>query len=88
MMLKIEVENLKCGGCASGIRKALSGLPGVRNVSVDLARDEVCVEGEALREVVIEKLKQLGYPPKGENTLGSKAKSFVSCVIGRLESEN
>lgn len=88
MALRIEVENLKCGGCASGIRKALSGLPGVRSVGVDLEKDEVHIEGEAPRNTVLEKLKQLGYPPKGENTLGLKAKSFVSCVIGRLDSEN
>lgn len=88
MTLKVEVENLKCGGCASGIRKALSGLPGVQSVSVDLARDEVSVEGDVSRETVVDKLRQLGYPPKGENSLSLRAKSFVSCVIGRLDSEN
>lgn len=88
MTLKVEIENLKCGGCASGIRKALSGLPGVQSVSVDLARDEVSVEGDVSRETVVDKLRQLGYPPKGENSLSLRAKSFVSCVIGRLDSEN
>lgn len=88
MTLKVEIENLKCGGCASGIRKALSGLPGVQSVSVDLARDEVSVEGDVSRETVVDKLRQLGYPPKGENSLILKAMSFVSCVVGRLDSDN
>ena len=31
------------------------------------------------------KLKSLGYPEDGKaNTLGSKAKSYVSCAIGKM----
>ena len=34
---------------------------------------------------VKDKLKSLGYPEDGEaNTLGSKAKSYVSCAIGKM----
>ena len=34
---------------------------------------------------VKEKLKTLGYPEDGEaNSLGSKAKSYVSCAIGKM----
>jgi copper chaperone len=34
---------------------------------------------------VKEKLKTLGYPEDGEaNGLGSKAKSYVSCAIGKM----
>lgn len=30
-------------------------------------------------------LKKLGYPEEGEeNSIGQKAKSFVSCAIGKL----
>jgi hypothetical protein len=34
---------------------------------------------------VKDKLKVLGYPEDGTaNTLGSKAKSYVSCAIGKM----
>ena len=34
---------------------------------------------------VKEKLKALGYPEDGEvNTIGAKAKSYVSCAIGKI----
>ena len=34
---------------------------------------------------VIETLKENGYPVEGDdNSLGTKAKSFVSCAIGKM----
>ena len=36
-------------------------------------------------EEVKNKLKSMGYPEDGEaNTLGVKAKSYVSCAIGKM----
>jgi copper chaperone len=33
---------------------------------------------------MVTKLAFLGYPEKGNNSLFSKAKSFISCVMGRV----
>ncbi|MCS6978862.1 MAG: heavy-metal-associated domain-containing protein [Flavobacteriales bacterium] len=82
--MEIRVENLKCSGCASGIRKALSGLPGVQHVVVDVEAGTVHVEGNPEKESLIQKLSQLGYPPVGHNNLKRKAQSYVSCMLGSL----
>ncbi|MEY3104849.1 MAG: Heavy-metal-associated domain, partial [Pseudomonadota bacterium] len=36
--MEIEVENLKCGGCARSIQKGLSEVPGITNIEVDNER--------------------------------------------------
>ena len=42
-------------------------------------------ETEAKLAEVKDKLKTLGYPEDGAaNSLGSKAKSYVSCAIGKM----
>jgi len=88
MSFVVAVENIKCGGCANSIRKALSAIEGVGGVEVDIERGEVCVEGdEAARAAVAERLLELGYPERGTasgiGSAAAKAKSFVSCAIGR-----
>jgi len=89
MSFVVAVENIKCGGCANSIRKALSTIEGVTSVAVDIDRGEVRVEGdEAARATVAKRLLELGYPEKGTasgvGSAAAKAKSFVSCAIGRM----
>ena len=37
------------------------------------------------REALMAKLSKLGYPEIGTSNLVQKAKSYVSCAIGRLD---
>ncbi len=61
-----EVQNVKCGGCASNIENGLKSLAGVEQVSVDVAGGQVEVMGEGLdRAQLAAKLAELGYPEKG-----------------------
>lgn len=88
-MNTIQVENLKCGGCANTIVNGLSTIEGVEDVSVDNKTDTVSYKGdESTRELVKAKLISLGYPEKGSVkglTSGlATAKSYVSCVIGKF----
>ncbi len=83
-MLQIEVENIKCEGCASSIEKALLLINKVQKVRVELDKGMVVVIGDADRNKIIDKLTHLGYPEKGQNTLKCKAKSYLSCAVGRL----
>ncbi len=86
-MEAIEVQNLKCGGCAASITKKLQELPEVKHVEVDLKTATVNVQltNNGTVTTVKEKLTAIGYPPSNEhNGLGSKAKSFVSCATGRI----
>jgi copper chaperone len=92
MMHLFEVVNIKCGGCARSIDKALRALPGVQAVAVDVERGMVSVEaGAESREPLRSELLRLGYPETGSleglQALAAKGKSFVSCAIGRLGSE-
>ncbi|MBA4134684.1 MAG: heavy metal transporter [Flavobacterium sp.] len=84
MEQQFEVENIKCGGCMNSIKTALLKLDGVTDVSIDKEIDTVTVTGTMIREDVINKLNDLGYPEKGNNTLIRKAKSYVNCAIGRM----
>ena len=61
--LRFEVTKLNCGGCAGRAQKALSGVPGVEEASVNLANRMATVEGsagvQALREAA-EKAQKAG----------------------------
>jgi copper chaperone len=87
MEASILIQNLKCGGCAKTITKNVSEISGVSEVFVDV--ESSCVEfiydTPNTLELVKNSLKKLGYPEDGEaNSLGSKAKSYVSCAIGKM----
>jgi copper chaperone len=89
MMHLFEVVNIKCGGCARSIDKALRADPRVRAVGVDVERGLVSVEAEAdAGEALRAELLRLGYPEAGSlegmQALAAKGKSFVSCAIGRF----
>ncbi len=82
-----EVENIKCGGCMNSIRKGLEQLPGVQAARPDNTTGIVEVDFEAGivdEKAIADKLADMGYPIVGENTLGKKAKSYVSCMVGRM----
>ena len=86
-MTVIKIENLKCGGCAATIKKGLLSIENVSDVLVDVANDTVSITSEnVLIDVIKEKLSKLGYPEVGyKNTIVHKAKSFVSCAVGRID---
>ncbi|MDB2570987.1 MAG: heavy-metal-associated domain-containing protein [Polaribacter sp.] len=86
-MTVIKIENLKCGGCAATIKKGLLSIENVSDVLVDVANDTVSITSEnVLIDVIKEKLSKLGYPEVGDkNTIVHKAKSFVSCAVGRID---
>ena len=87
MKTTLYIQNLKCGGCANTIIKNVSSIDAVTEVSVNVEENSVSFDyptEEKLIEVK-EKLKVLGYTEDGEaNSLGSKAKSYVSCAIGKM----
>jgi len=87
--IKVQVENIKCGGCEKSIVRGLQSIEGVTEVQVDRQQQTVSAFGDALlRLPVVEKLRSMGYPEKG-SVSGLEAgfvgaKSFVSCAIGRM----
>lgn len=90
-MIQIDIENLKCGGCANSIRHGLQTIDGVDEVEVDLDHHQVKIKApESLRQNLVEKLRSMGYPEvgsvKGLEAGLASAKSFVSCAIGKVRS--
>lgn len=87
MKTTLQIENLKCGGCAATIKKGILAIHGVENVDVNLEESSVSITRTKnnLKEVKI-KLSKLGYPEIGDkNTVLHKAKSFVSCAVGKID---
>jgi len=90
MIHTFKVINVKCGGCASTLKEKLFKKFGEvevdlekepREITLDIDEKEIPVLGKAL--------KKLGYPFMTEKmgfVDGSsvKAKSFVSCAIGKM----
>ena len=91
MAYQISVENIKCGGCANTIKTRISEMEQVDGCDVDVENGIVSIEGdEQHRAVVAERLLELGYPESGTaeglKAAKAKAKSFVSCAVGRMNS--
>lgn len=87
MKTKLIIQNLKCGGCANTVTTRLSQLDNISEIEVNNDDSSVAFayKEDSNLEEVIHLLSKLGYPVDGEdNTLSKKAKSFVSCAIGRM----
>jgi copper chaperone len=84
MIHKIEVENIKCGGCMNSITTALLKIENVIEVTIDKEADTITINSNSDRAVFVKTLSSLGYPEKEHNTLLHKGKSFVSCAVGNL----
>ena len=87
MRTDLFIQNLKCGGCAHTITTKLSELDEITNVIVNVESSLVTFEHSSENDIdlAVEKLASLGYPVEGDkNSVISKAKSFVSCAVGRM----
>ncbi len=83
--MEILVENIKCGGCMNTIKKAILEIKGTSNVEINLEEEKISLNAnEDSRPQIVAKLHKLGYPEKGNNNIIEKAKSYVSCAIGRM----
>ena len=88
-VFKVEVENIKCGGCENSIVKGIQSVAKVTDLVIDREKQLVSFSGEeSIKQLVIDKLKSMGYPEKGSVSgleAGiTNAKSFVSCAMGRI----
>ncbi len=96
MIQVLEVDNVRCSGCANTITKALQEL-GCKEINIDLSCEPrkvtIDVSDEAQLAQVKGILRQLGYPITTEenSTFSStalKAKSFISCAVGKFSSSS
>ncbi|MBD3798277.1 MAG: heavy-metal-associated domain-containing protein [Campylobacterales bacterium] len=85
-----EVQNVKCGGCANTLKTKLAEKFGEVFVDLNVTPQRITleIEQEDIEELRTE-LRKMGYPMTDEkldflNTNTAKAKSFVSCAIGKI----
>lgn len=91
MTYDISVENIKCGGCANTITTRLNALDVIDSCEVDVEKGIISINGdESSKEEVSQLLLKLGYPESGTaeglKAATAKAKSFVSCAVGKMSS--
>ena len=96
MKYEIEVENIRCGGCANTISRKLLEKGGIEAVDIQIEDQIVVIEvievievtDESVKQLAIDTLVSLGYPEKdsvkGIKAMKGKAKSVVSCAIGKM----
>lgn len=90
MKISIKVENIRCGGCANTITKKLNETDGINAVEVAIEDQIVTIEtdDESIRDSAVKALLAMGYPEQGSveglEALKGKAKSVVSCAIGKI----
>jgi len=91
MKQTFKVQNVKCGGCANTLTTKLADEFGNIEVNLEVMPREISLEIEDENIPKLEEaLKNLGYPLASakfgfiEDT-SMKAKSFVSCAVGKFE---
>jgi copper chaperone len=93
MQISIEVENIKCGGCANSITSKLMEDERIQTVEVDVDNGIVTLETDSdeVRNDAITSLLKMGYPETGSveglKAVKAKASSFVSCAVGRMSQD-
>ena len=86
-----EVKNVKCGGCANTLKKALLEEFGEVEIDLEVEPRKIIVNMEEKDENALKlKLRKLGYPLVTDeltafSTVSTTAKSFVSCAIGKMD---
>jgi len=61
----VTAEGVVCGGCANAVKKAVSSVPGVTNVEVEVPEKRVTVthDKRANRADIEDALKRAGFQP-------------------------
>ena len=59
----VDIQNLKCGGCAKTVIDSLSKIEGIHEISVDVDLSKVSFssEAETTLEIVEKKLRKSGF---------------------------
>lgn len=62
--MKLLIENMTCGGCASGVTATIQDVDPNAKVDVDLATKIVTVESSESVDKITEALEEDGFPAK------------------------
>jgi copper chaperone CopZ len=87
---EFNIINVKCSGCENQINSKIKSIDGVEDIKIDVenSRAALTYNNEAVLNEVEETLSKMGYPISEEdNSVFKKAKSYLSCMIGRISEE-
>ena len=57
----VKIEGMMCEGCVKKVEEALSGVPGVTGVEVDLKKGSATVRGDAEDEALVRAVVDAGF---------------------------
>jgi copper chaperone CopZ len=88
--MEITVDNIKCGGCAGSITKKLTSIFDTDKIDVNIEQGVISIDlDDSKKDELAKVLLDLGYPEidsvEGFDSVKAKAKSFVSCAIGKMD---
>jgi len=87
---EINVDNLKCHGCANTIKREMKKLEEVKDVEVHFDEPNVIIHYQSpvdMHNIFVKRLARYGYPEKGNKNLSNTMLSYMSCAIGRMQKE-
>ncbi len=86
-MTVFKLENIKCGGCARSIIDALDKIEGISDARVNVEEGTISLNETGATALAQAKstLLGMGYPEPGAGGITTTAKSYVSCMIGRIK---
>jgi copper chaperone len=61
-MTRLSIPDMSCGHCKATVTTALTSVPGVSAVTVDLEHRTAAVEGDAPLSGLLTALEKAGYP--------------------------
>ena len=62
-MKTVEVGGMHCPKCVASVAKALSEVPGLTNVAVDLAKGLATFDGDAPDDAIKTAIDKIGFEP-------------------------
>ena len=86
-MKQYDIKGMSCAACASRIEKAISGLDGIEQCSVNLLTNSMAIEGNASDDEIIRAVEKAGYGAsiKGERNKKEKiADDDTKAIRNRL----
>ncbi len=86
MKTVLFLDNIKCHGCANSIGSKLKA-QGLQEVDINVEEGSVSFDHTSDEELLNAQkmLKSMGYPERDASDLGDKARSYISCMIGRIK---
>lgn len=81
----LSITGMTCGSCAGRVTEALTKVPGVSHVAVNLAADTATVTADVAPACVINASNQAGYPAElADHTIPSERSSKIAAEAGQL----